>query len=85
MYEVVKALITETSLVKFSIITIQHNFILLPTYVLYKMPLLPPHVKTNSDLSCEAFTEKLASNPGVLKKSNSSDKYHAITRTSSSK
>jgi hypothetical protein len=25
-------------------------------------------MKTNTDLSCEAFSEKLASNPGVLKK-----------------
>jgi hypothetical protein len=30
MYEAMKALITETSLVRFSIITIQQNFILLP-------------------------------------------------------
>jgi hypothetical protein len=42
-------------------------------------------VKTNIDLSCEAFSEKLASNPGVLKKIHSSDMYHAIARTSSSK
>jgi hypothetical protein len=42
-------------------------------------------VKTNIDLSCEPFSEKLASNPGVLKKIHSSDKYHAVARTSSSK
>jgi hypothetical protein len=32
-------------------------------------------VKTNINLSCEAFSEKLASNPGVLKKIHSSDKF----------
>jgi hypothetical protein len=37
MYEAVKALITETSLIKFSIITIQQNFINLSTYMLYEM------------------------------------------------
>jgi hypothetical protein len=41
MYEVVKALITETSIVKFSVITIQQNFILLPNYMLHKLLLLP--------------------------------------------
>jgi hypothetical protein len=41
VYEAVKALITGASLVKFSVIAIQQNFILLPTYVLYEMPLLP--------------------------------------------
>jgi hypothetical protein len=40
MYEAVKALITGTSLFKISVITIQQNFMLLPTYVLYEMPLL---------------------------------------------
>jgi hypothetical protein len=35
-------------------------------------------------MSYEAFSEKLASNPGVPKKVHSSDKYHAIARTSSS-
>jgi hypothetical protein len=39
VYEAVKALITETSLVEFVIITIQQNFILLPTFVVYEMPL----------------------------------------------
>jgi hypothetical protein len=42
-------------------------------------------VRTNIDLSCEAVSEKLASNPGVLKQIHSSDKYHAIARASSSK
>jgi hypothetical protein len=42
-------------------------------------------VKTNTDLSREAFSEKLATNPGVLKKIHSSDKYHATARTSSTK
>jgi hypothetical protein len=41
MYEAVKALITETSSFKFSIIRIQENFILLPASVLYEMPLSP--------------------------------------------
>jgi hypothetical protein len=41
MYEAGKALITETLLVKFSVITIQQNFILLPMFVLYEMSLLP--------------------------------------------
>jgi hypothetical protein len=54
MYEAVKALITETSSVKFSIITIQQNFIVLPTYVLYEMPLLPGISKQPRN------TEKLA-------------------------
>jgi hypothetical protein len=40
-------------------------------------------VDINSDLSCEAFCEKLASNPGALKRIYSSDKYHATSRTSS--
>jgi hypothetical protein len=40
-------------------------------------------VKINTDLSYEASSEKLATNPGVLKKIHSSDKYHAIARTSS--
>jgi hypothetical protein len=38
MYEVVKSLITETSLVKFGVITIQQKFIPLQTNVLYEMP-----------------------------------------------
>jgi hypothetical protein len=42
-------------------------------------------LKTNTDLSCEAFSEKLATNRGVSKKTHSSDKYHATARTSSSK
>jgi hypothetical protein len=42
-------------------------------------------VETDTGLSCEAFSEKLASNPGVLKKIHSSDKCHAIARPSSSK
>jgi hypothetical protein len=33
--EVLNAQIAETSLVKFSVVTIQRNFIILPTYVLY--------------------------------------------------
>jgi hypothetical protein len=37
-------------------------------------------VKMNTDLSCEAFSKKLASNRGVLKKTHSSDKYHGIAR-----
>jgi hypothetical protein len=41
-------------------------------------------VKTNTDLSCEAFSEKLASNPGALKKVHSLHKYDAIARTYSS-
>jgi hypothetical protein len=41
--------------------------------------------KTNNVLSCETFSEKIASNPKVLKKIHSSDKYHAIARTSSPK
>jgi hypothetical protein len=40
-------------------------------------------VKTNIDLSCEAFGENPASNRGVLMKIHSSDKYLAIARTSS--
>jgi hypothetical protein len=40
MYEVVKALITEFSSVKFSVITIQQNFTTLPNYVLHEMLLL---------------------------------------------
>jgi hypothetical protein len=54
MYKVVKALITENLLVKFSVTAIQQNFILLPTYVLYEMLLLPsiPNQANN--------TEKLA-------------------------
>jgi hypothetical protein len=35
MYELVMTLITETSLVKFCVITMQQNFIPLPTYVLH--------------------------------------------------
>jgi hypothetical protein len=42
-------------------------------------------VKMNTDFSCEAFREKLATNPGVLKKIHSSDKFQTIARTSSSK
>jgi hypothetical protein len=42
-------------------------------------------VKTNTDQSYEEFDETLALNPGVLKKINSSDKYHVIIRTSSLK
>jgi hypothetical protein len=41
MYQAVQALITATSLAKFGVFTIQQNFTLLPTYVLYQMPLLP--------------------------------------------
>jgi hypothetical protein len=41
--------------------------------------------KTNTDLSCETFGEKLASNPGVMNKIHSSDIHHAIARASSSK
>jgi hypothetical protein len=41
MHEAVRALITETALVKFSVTTIQQNFILLPTYVVYEMYLKP--------------------------------------------
>jgi hypothetical protein len=41
-------------------------------------------VKTNIDLSCEAFSEKRASNPAVLK-IHSSDNCHAFARTSSLK
>jgi hypothetical protein len=40
-------------------------------------------LKTSNGLSCEAFSEKLASNPGIMKKIHSSDKYLVITRTSS--
>jgi hypothetical protein len=40
MLEAVKALITETSLIKFSFIKIQQKFILLPPYVLQVIPLL---------------------------------------------
>lgn len=40
MYEAVKALITEISLIRFDVIAIQQNYILLPTFVLYKVPLL---------------------------------------------
>jgi hypothetical protein len=40
-------------------------------------------VKTNNGLSCEAFSEELASSPEVMKKIHSSDKCHVITRTSS--
>jgi hypothetical protein len=54
VYEAVKDLITETSLVKFSVIAIQQNFILLPTYTLYVLPPL-------SDISDQASnTEKLS-------------------------
>jgi hypothetical protein len=35
-------------------------------------------VKMNTHLSYEAFSEKLASNPGLPKKVYSSDKYHTI-------
>jgi hypothetical protein len=38
MYEAMKASITETSLVKLGVITIQQNLIHLPTYELYEMP-----------------------------------------------
>jgi hypothetical protein len=41
MYEAAKALKTEILMVKFSVIKIQQNFILLPAFVLYVMPLLP--------------------------------------------
>jgi hypothetical protein len=41
MYKAVKALKTKTSLIKFSFILMQQNFILLPTYVLCEAPLLP--------------------------------------------
>jgi hypothetical protein len=40
-YEAVKALITEISLIKCSVIIIRQNFTILPTYVLYEMPILP--------------------------------------------
>jgi hypothetical protein len=40
MYEAVKALITETSLIEFSLITIQQKFIILQTCVPYEMLLL---------------------------------------------
>jgi hypothetical protein len=53
-HEAVHALITKFSLVKFSIITIEQNFTLLPTCVLYEMPLLPGI----SNRSCN--TEKLS-------------------------
>jgi hypothetical protein len=39
--------------------------------------------KMDTDLSREAFSDKLASNPGVVKKVQSSDKYHVIARLSS--
>jgi hypothetical protein len=39
----------------------------------------------NINLSCEAFSENLASYPGVLKKMHSLEKYHATARTSYSK
>jgi hypothetical protein len=42
-------------------------------------------VKTNTNLSHEAFREKPASNAGVLKKIASTDKCLAIARTSYSK
>jgi hypothetical protein len=35
-------------------------------------------VKMNTDLSYEAFSEKLASNPGVQKGAHSSGRYHTI-------
>jgi hypothetical protein len=51
MYEAVNALITQNVLVKFSNITIKQNIILLPTYVLYKMLLLPsiPNQASNTE------------------------------------
>jgi hypothetical protein len=42
-------------------------------------------VKTNTDLSREAFSEKLLSNSAVLKKIHPSDKYYVIAMTSFSK
>jgi hypothetical protein len=41
-------------------------------------------VKTNIDLSCEAFCEKRAPNPVVLRKLQSLDEHHVIGMTSSS-
>ena len=35
-------------------------------------------VKTNVGLSCEAFSEALAANPGVLKKIHSSENYYNL-------
>jgi hypothetical protein len=39
-------------------------------------------LKMNIDLSYEVFSEKLASNPVVLKMIHSSNKYHAVARNS---
>jgi hypothetical protein len=49
MYEAVKALITEISPVKFSVVTIQQNVIFLPTYMLYDIPLLPVILNRSSN------------------------------------
>ena len=40
-------------------------------------------VKTNTDLSHEAFNGKLAANPGALKKLHDSGKYYATATNSS--
>jgi hypothetical protein len=42
-------------------------------------------LKRNTDLSCEAFREKIASNAGVLKQIQYSNKCLVIARTSNSK
>jgi hypothetical protein len=38
VYEAVQAFLTEISLVRFSVIIIRENIILLPSYMLYEMP-----------------------------------------------
>jgi hypothetical protein len=56
-HEAVKALITEISLVKFSIITIKLNFIILPNCVVHEMSLLKILCLLISSLQLSISTE----------------------------